>query len=717
MRAEAAVRRAVRSGVWSLLLLAAAAGGNVAAQSPGEGWLTGVVVEAGRGDPVAGAEVGVVGDPSAPTTLTDGEGRWRLGPLTPGRYVVRAVHIGFADWEEEVVVEASSDDVRIGLTPTPLPLDAMVVTASRREQRLADAPVATELVSAREIRETGAPDLASVLTERTGVELQGGHPAGAGLMIQGMGSERVLILMDGQPFIGRIAGTVDASRIPTSMIERVEVVKGPQSTLYGSEAMGGVVNVVTRAPADADWRGTGSVIAGERGRLDLQAGLTGGTGPFVWVGEGGRRVEDVVAGRADETGGETERLDGLVRVGWRPEIDGLSADLTGMLLDESQRYRSGVLYTFADNRQWSGRMSARLERGAHTIAPTLYATAFDHHSVGSTSASRPAAGGDEETQRLVEAELLYSADLGDPLVVDVGAEARRESIRSDRVQGYSRDIRTLEAFTQLTLERGPVTVVPGVRASFSDPWGSHWTPRVALLARPTAPLALRVSVGRGFRAPDFKELHMEFLNVGPGFGYTVRGNPDLLPESSTNVTAGAEWSAGRLYLRAQAFTNRFERFIETRIVGDSSGIQVYTYGNIDDGSTRGADVEVGFTWEGWRAEASYGRLRAVHGPDDEPLLGRPRDSGRASLGWVRPDGTRITLTGVLTGRTPLQRSDEAVLYRDPFTRFDARVARTVFRDLDLSVGVDNLFDAVPTDWPGFTGRRVYVGLTWGVVER
>jgi outer membrane receptor protein involved in Fe transport len=84
---------------------------------------------------------------------------------------------------------------------------------------------------------------------------------------------------------------------------------------------------------------------------------------------------------------------------------------------------------------------------------------------------------------------------------------------------------------------------------------------------------------------------------------------------------------------------------------------------------------------------------------------------------VGPDRLRLTLTGVYTGRTPLQRTGTEVLHRDPFVRFDARLARTVYRGLDLSLGVDNAFDAVPEDWPGFTGRRVYVGLTWGVAGR
>jgi hypothetical protein len=104
-------------------------------------------------------------------------------------------------------------------------------------------------VGREEIERTTASDLASVLVEQTGIALQGGHPAGAGVMLQGLGSERLLILLDGQSLVGRISGVFDVSRIPTSAIDRIEVVKGPQSTLYSSEAMGGVINIITRTPA------------------------------------------------------------------------------------------------------------------------------------------------------------------------------------------------------------------------------------------------------------------------------------------------------------------------------------------------------------------------------------------------------------------------------------------------------------------------------------
>src|SRR5690606_30659370 len=199
----------------------------------------------------------------------------------------------------------------------------------------------------------------------------------------------------------------------------------------------------------------------------------------------------------------------------------------------------------------------------------------------------------------------------------------------------------------------------GVRVTGSETWGSHMTPRVAALVRVTPSLALRASVGSGYRAPQFKELAMQFLNIGPGFGYAVRGNPDVRPETSRNVTLGAEWSGERVYLRAQGFVNELDDFIETQLVGDSSGIQLYTYSNIATGETGGVELEAAATRGGFRLETGYAWLH-TEGGDGLPLLGRPEHSARAALTYVRPSGLRVSLTGLYTGETPVARTEDAV---------------------------------------------------------
>ena len=700
----------IRLALAAIATLAAVDGATAQAQTRSA--VVGRVVDATTGGAVSDASVRVEGSGVSRTAVADARGGWRVSDLPAGTYRISVSRIGYADATSATSLPAAAGEpVVVVVTPSALPLEALVVTASRRLQRLADAPVTTELISRRDIELARVSDLSTLLVQRLGIQLEGGHPAGEGVMLQGLGSERVLILLDGQPLVGRLSGTLDISRLPTSMVERIEVVKGSQSSLYGSEAMGGVVNVITRSPGEEQWSLGLDATTGSQGRMDLSGTLSGSLGAFDYLVDAGRRATDVAPGMASEQGALAERWDGLLKLGWAPSPD-LRVEAAGLLLDERQRWQGGQLFQFADNDQRGARVGAEWSSGIHRLSPTLHWTEFEHLS-RRAAISTPAEGsGESETQRLYEAELLYNLGAG-ATALDLGVEAKREEIGSDRVTGQDRTLHTLEPFAQATLPIGALRLVPGARLTWSEEWGAHFTPRVATLFRPMPRLALRASLGRGYRAPSFKELYMEFLNVGAGYSYTVRGNPLLQPETSTNLTVGAEWSPGNSYLRAQLFETRFDDFIETTLVGDSSGTTVYSYGNVSEGRTRGVELEGGIAHRSLRLEGGYSLLSARATDTDQPLLGRPRHSGRASLESGLPLGIRGAFTGIYTGSTPVQRTEEdVVLERDGYLRFDATLSSDLPAGLQVTAGVRNLLDARPDQWPGFTGRHLFIGMGW-----
>jgi outer membrane receptor for ferrienterochelin and colicins len=663
----------------------------------------GCVLDAVVRVPVAGAQVRVGGNNSV---VADSDGRFQLAPLPSGRVELRVERIGYRPLLRTMDVVANTE-LTLYLEPLAEAHDALVVTASRRLQRLGDAPVTTELITRREIEETGATDIAGVLFEHTGIEMEGGIPAGAGALLQGFGTERVLILLDGQPLPGRIAGTFDLARLPATLLERVEVVKGPQSTLFGSAAMGGVINLITRQPERA-LHAAGQLLGGSEGRLDGSARMQGAVLGAAFLAQGGRRQVDQAAGRADPSGARSERWDGLLKA--RVPSAAGAIELSALIVDERARWASGQLFNFADNRQIALRASTDWQVAGHHFSPALYWSDFDHYARRSNS-ERPPATGDRETQRTAEAELLYSTNLG-AHSTDAGIELRQDRIESPRVAGAVRALDVVEGFTQLTLVQGNFRVVPGLRWSNSEAWGSHWTPRLALLYRPVPGLALRASAGSAFRAPEFKELYMRFANVTPGFSYIVQGNANLGPETARNVSLGIELTHARSYLRVQGFYNRFDDFIETRALGDSSGYLIFSYGNIEDGSTRGGELEAGTEARSARVEVGYSFLDARAEATDLPLLGRPRHSGRVLLAYTTRFGLRFNLTGVHTGSTPLQRDSVETITREDFTRFDLRMAQRVAQPVEISFGIDNIFDRTPGNWPGFTGRQLYGGLSW-----
>lgn len=677
------------------------------------------VADAADDAPVAGAELRL-GAAGAASARTGSRGTARVSVAPAGATLtVRAV--GYAPRTVAIPAGAApADTVGVRLTAVPLSLDQVVITAARRPQRLADAVVTTEVVGRREMENSGSSDLAAVLTEQTGVQLAGGHPSGTGVMLQGIGSERVLVMLDGQPLVGRIAGNFDLSRIPVGMIERVEVVKGPQSTLYGSEAMGGVVNIVTRLAPEDGWTASANLLGGSDGRLDGSISAGGGLGDWSGTVDLGLRQVHRAPGVSGTAGALADRADVSAKARWAPD-SARWAEVTVLRLDERQRWASSTLFDFADNVQSGARLTASQQSGDHRFTPTLHYSRFDHLARSSRTGTPIAGSGNRQLQQLMEAELLYAGRVGG-LAVDAGVEARRESIRSsdgriagdDEGSAGSRTLHAMEPFAQVELGGDAWSVVPGARLTWNEQWGTAFTPRVAARWRATPELTLRLAVGQGFRAPDFKELYLQFVNDAAG--YAVYGNRDLRPEHSDNVTAGAEWSGGAFYARGQLFWNRLRDFIETRPLPDAGGQVSYGYANVEQGLTRGADVEVGVALGGVRAEAAYGWLNAVDRLTDLPLLGRPSHSARATLSGTLPHVGRGSLSSIYTGATPMERDESGAVIgeRDAFLRVDARLARSLPLGAELSVGVDNIFDARPARWEGAIGRQIYTALAWSV---
>ena len=590
--------------------------------------------------------------------------------------------------------------------------DPIVVTATRRDERRSNAILSTLVVSRDDIRESGATNVAGVLTQQLGLQLGGGSPVGSQMLIQGLGDQRVLVLLDGQPLTGRVGGVLDLSRLPASIVERIEVVKGPQSVFYGTDAMGGVINIVSRRPgARNGLLPEGAIVAGSHGRLDLSGRLAGSLGDDATFGlDASRDHVDLAPGLASDAGAFAEHWSAAPRLGWKASPT-LHIDAGGLGVLERQRYRSGQLFNFSDNTQIAAHVAGAWTHGTSRWSPTLSFSSFDHLSRAATAARPASDSGARDAQRLMTAGLNYSG-IARGFVVDAGGELRHESIVADRVPGRQ-SLDGAAVFGQTTWMSEHVSIAPGARASWSEQWGTSVAPRLALMVRPAGQdgkLTARASIGAGFRAPDFKELHLRFVNASAG--YAVDGNPRLRPEHSTNVTLGLEWIGRTADVRANAFHNRIRDLIETA-GPDATG--TYTYENVGRASTEGLELEgelhIGIASLG----GGYSYLRARDLTLGLPILGRASHTARAAARASVWHDVRVSVTGLYSGTAPATLNDmgQIATSRKAFTQINARIARRFAWDTELFVGADDAFDAkADFAWPGFTGRQLSAGASW-----
>lgn len=514
---------------------------------------------------------------------------------------------GRAEGGEEVVLvvpegeggEDRGEEVDEGEDEETIEIGEVVVTGTGTEMLVRESPVPVDLIGRAEIEMQGGRNLADLLSNQPGIETVE-TVGGTGIRIQGFDPKYTLVLVDGEPVGGRINGAVDLSRYHAEEIERVEILRGAGATLYGADALAGVVNIVTRHPDEA-LSGEAKLAYGVRNALDV-------SGRVGWRGE---RVEGQVSGHfsgADgydldpstvaTTGsafGETGlRAGGDVQVGaWRLGLKG------SYLLRNQERVDAGSSRAMFDryNRFEDARGELRMERQVEGAiwevrgSYQLFRNQFLYDQRGSDALDRFEDRREQQALLQTRVETEWGRHL-----ISAGLEGGAYFLEAPRIRDGEGQRFRGAVFGQdewLIDAAGTVVIVPGGRVDVDSQYGVYPTMNLAGRWSAQELLTLRGSVGRGYRAPSFQELLLEFEN--PAAGYRVAGNPDLRPETSWSFQTGGIYSpADWIDVEVNLFWNAIDDLITTTEIAASGPGEPtrFGYDNIEEARTGGVELMV-----------------------------------------------------------------------------------------------------------------------------
>jgi outer membrane receptor for ferrienterochelin and colicins len=614
--------------------------------------------------------------------------------------------------------------------------DEIVVTATRTPNPVSKLPVAVEVITREQIGQSGARSLADALEEAHDVNtLEPGNGRLGIAKLRGLDSRLTLLLLDGMRITSGFQGSTDLREIPAGIIDRIEIVRGAGSALYGSDAVGGVINVITRKPTKELYGGAslsgGASRSGQAGTVETGGWLTGTTGKLGY---------SVAASYYDRDRYDRHPADLLTNGDDRVTASGsvaLTCDLSsgvkltgGMIYADNSldglRTQSGANSTrYIDSDRLLVHVGAEIKTGEESnLTMRASRTTYDWKSdmawfSGIPEPIEKPAGTFTSTFNLMslsrvsqdadQIEARWSGKLQENHRFTAGVEYRAEE-RTDYSFLLSRAIQTKSSVTTTKDVRytaggthdadnfglfaqdefriiEPLSVIAGIRYDEHSDFGSEISPKIAALLRLDDHLKLRASCGEGFRAPSIYELYTGSLQTRQKITYP---NPELEAETSRSYELGADLSLEGFSAGVTAFRNEMKDMISEVLINGAVTPKEYRYDNIDQAMTRGIEFNASL-------KLPYGCTVS----DKVTLLDTENRRTGAAL-YYNPDITNVLRLDYANGRLGLKGNIRLVSIGTQYvsdtekipgcTLVNCYLSKAVAKSTELFAGVDNLFN-------------------------
>jgi outer membrane receptor for ferrienterochelin and colicins len=533
-------------------------------------------------------------------------------------------------------------------------LNELIVTATRTERKLSNVAVPVQMISKKTIWQSGSLRLHNILAEQTGLYTTsagattsaGGGVFGNGIQIQGLSPDYTLILLDGEPIIGRQGGVLDVSRLAVGNIKKIEIVKGPSSSLYGSEAMGGVINIITEQghtnKSDASFR-YGRFHAAD---VSLNAALKKQKWAMnAFVNSNSANGFDQDKSTPAKTVDPYRSYTSHVRLGFssgeKSKIS-LSARYyhekqDNYFLTQDINNGSSLIAISGDGQVRDFNLNPVFTRQFNNklrSSMRVYFSRYEYEQSLLRETDKSLYYYDFFRQDFYRAENQTDLRLPADNFFTAGAGIVSEKLNTTRYEGKrSNDIRYLFIQDEWRAHE-KLILIGGMRYDDNSSYKSRLSPKLALRYKFNEKIHLTTSYGSGFKAPDFRQLFLNFLNTAAG-GYVVYGAneitiakleqqkqqgiiSEMLPRAyhlaALNPEISKGWNAGvhyyfndNLQVNLNLFRNDISNLIQVEVIAfRSNNAPVYSYFNVKEAYTQGA--ELNSSWQikkDWNLQVGY----------------------------------------------------------------------------------------------------------------
>jgi len=562
--------------------------------------------------------------------------------------------------------------------------DEVVVAATRIPQATRDVGVSVSVVPRERIEELNAQNAGEVLEEVTDVRMNtyGSMGAESDITMRGSSASEVLVMVDGRPVNVASVGKTDLSMYPVDQIERIEVIRGPASVLYGAGAMAGVVNIVTRDPPKQLQTDLSASYGTKNTRiiqLDNGAKL-GDIGYLITASQNasdGWRENSAcdgynISGKLDYDMTQESRL--TLNSGFSRQNKGVPGSTSwpspdAKQYDEQSWFDLTHKYEFETNSCLTSKIFLNQNWQDYKDPDSF---------TDDTSRNNKTGVDIQQTLPAGERQLLLGG-----IYLENDAVNIKDADGISRIGG-NRDLFTGAVFMQdeiSFLERFVAT--PGLRCDMQSKWGAELSPKISGLYKIIEGTGLKASVGRGFRAPTVSELYWRD-------NYN-EGNPDLKPEESFSYDAGIQQSLGE---KSMLQVSLFQSHMKNLIAWFDDGKGIYRAQNVNDAFLQGLETELNARLTKEISGAlNYTLLGAKDTSgqyDGETLTYRPKNKVGARLGYQSKWGFKCNVNAEYTDSVYADRANTKEL--GGFMTLGAYVAQTLFKGVEIYARGDNILD-------------------------